>query len=129
MMTLSDGAREVAHKAFRAAKWIESQESPAGPWRERMRNAWVAYHAGAPWMSDTASAAIALRGMDADIGHLQDDNKRLRAEVERLTKERDEARSQAEELRHEAMFEVDGVALIESWSFTWDALARGDGAE
>lgn len=75
MGELSDGARETARKAFACAKSYESHELPAGPWRERMRNAWAAYHAGAPWMTQgMADAGAALLG----------ENARLRAEVERL---------------------------------------------
>ncbi len=56
-----------------------------------MRNAWVAYHAGAPWMRGDfelfQELTIAeLRGVRAE-----EQNARLRAEVERLAHERDVA--------------------------------------
>lgn len=74
-------------------------------WAERMRNAWVAYHAGAPWMHPGRSAML----------RMAENNARLRTEVERLTRERDGLR----------------VALASGTRLgrvIVDALAREDGA-
>lgn len=51
-----------------------------------MRNAWVAYHAGAPWMRHPAAFQA---GMDAAAKMLHGESARLRAEIKRLRAERD----------------------------------------
>ena len=68
-----------------------------------MRNACVAYHAGASWMVGASHGVAEAHARESA---------RLRAEVERLTAERDEARSLADLLRDDvgayAAFPWDG---------------------
>ena len=152
----SDGkrteAQECAAASFRSeAYWASPRRrmSDAGLTRRyiEMRNAWVAYHAGAPWMfsldpdlvAQLASHRERFQAMDDEIFDLraevrrrrdsqldcarrlrllseqpsagpkwitecvsdvEADVSRLRAEVERLTAERDEARLLANALRN-----------------------------
>ncbi len=126
-------ARTIASLDWIAAKArLRHDPPPEGGrhfWAERMRNAWVAYHAGAHWMRGDfelfQELTIAeLRGVRAG-----EENARLTAEVERL-------RSGIRDLRQgllrglrpgdgaepEPMTEVSGVVAC------LDALAREDGA-
>lgn len=80
-------ARRVARLDYRAAlvrlKYGHVPQGGRVFWAERARNAWVAYHAGAPWMSGASQGVAEAHAREAA---------RLRAEVERLTAERDKAR-------------------------------------
>lgn len=85
--------------------------------RARMRNAWVAYHAGAPWMLPRGYEDM-LSGSIGVAHKCVDENARLTAEVERLRKRWDKA-----------LHFIDYCAdTLEDASVTLHALAREDGA-
>lgn len=92
-------AKELAERDFcHEKKWAHPSRAFGHelPLRyARMRNAWVAYHAGASWMHPGQSAMVRMARSNAQ----------LRAEAERMRKQRDEARAGVERLRSE-LFEA-----------------------
>lgn len=106
----------IAHKARH--KYRDRRPGVDVFWLERMRNDWVAYHAGADWMHGCPACPY------GDV--VQADNMRLRAEVERLHGVCREAaqrlRSLSGQPNHGPKSLLDHVADLER-----DALTREDG--
>jgi len=68
-------------------KYTPGNHPPAyAAWVARMRNAWVAYHAGAPWMTGASWGLAEATLMDSH--RVRRDNAQLAAEVERGVKVR-----------------------------------------